>query len=236
MVKTTGEKRSTYLRHSQYFENKQCKKIRWLETLHSTICKIALLSICYLYNHLSVHLLNHPLKTQIHTCWFVPALDSIIQITHFVFQKICSLFKSGFLCSIQARSRINIFLSFGQVRDHLQTHTKWERNSEEMPPQTGDREWEPWGAATMELAETNPSVCAPLPPPLWTYSPCETIWCMYCCSNLSIIIGGGAGASYKARLLIVMQDRVLKICAKRCEKSFEGFMCSLIWIGKWLRL
>lgn len=42
------------------------------------------------------------------------------------------------------------------------------------------------------------SVCALLPPPLCTQSPCETIWCMYCCSHLSITTGGRGVAYYKA--------------------------------------
>ncbi len=39
-----------------------------------------------------------------------------------------------------------------------------------MPSQTGDREREPWGAATMELAQTNPGVCA-FYLPLYAHTP-----------------------------------------------------------------
>ncbi len=123
--------------------------------------------------------------------------------------------------------------------------TEWESNTGGMPPQTGDREREPWGAATMELAETNPGVCAPLPPPLCTHSPCETIWCMYCCSHLSITTGGGAAASYKATLTVHARAGIKKDMQKgswssrgtrRVWKSFEGFMCRLIWTAECQRL
>lgn len=50
------------------------------------------------------------------------------------------------------------------------------QNWNEIPskqPQTGDREREPWGAATMGLREKSKSACTPLPPPSHTHSPCE---------------------------------------------------------------
>lgn len=59
-------------------------------------------------------------------------------------------------------------------------------------PQTGDREREPWGAATMGLKEKKrKSACTPLPPPSVHTLPMWNIWCMYCCPHLSITSRGG---------------------------------------------
>lgn len=130
--------------------------------------------------------------------------------------------------------------------------TVWEHRWRDAAPDWRQREGT-MGSCNNGSGWNKPGVCGPPPPPLRTHSPCETIWCMYCCSHLSIKTGGRAArpsqspATRSRRLLGRALIKTWRGKKKGGSWSLRGFsrsvkmfwrpsLCLLMWRDECQRL